>query len=92
MDAPFALTGPDPAYVLAWLRRFGGALWRGKRQGVTWLDDGRVQLVVEYPDIGDLLRALQEIDALQAMVKEDAAEDAAATAAASGSPQRPARP
>ena len=72
MAARFEGSGSDYAFVLVWLRQFGAALSKGHRQRVDALPDGRATLTVEYPSLGHLLEVLQQIDALIAMVAEDA--------------------
>jgi hypothetical protein len=70
-----AATG-DVAYLTGWLRQVGAALLKGERQDVTLLDDGRARIMLEYPSMGELLEAVMHLDALRAMIREDAADQA----------------
>jgi hypothetical protein len=55
----------------AWLVRLGAALQKGQRKNIRVLDDGRAELVIEYANLGDMLKVLIELDALKAIAIED---------------------
>jgi hypothetical protein len=78
------------AYVLGWLSDFGHTLAKGRRQSVDVLADGRTRLVIYYPSLGEVLLAMQEIDALIAMAREhEGATEGDAMAASSRRSLRP---
>lgn len=54
----------------AWLYRL--ALKFTRPRSFEILTDGRARLTIDYPSLGDLMTLLQDIDALVAMVEEDA--------------------
>lgn len=60
--------------VEAWtfMRRVGRALMKATRNDVRILPDGRVRLVVEYPSLGDYGDAAVQLEALRALIQEDA--------------------
>jgi hypothetical protein len=74
-----------------WLREVGLALLKGRRQSIDVLPAGAARVVVEYPSLGALLGALQQLDALMAMVQESAGslEDRSRAARSARSPRRP---
>jgi hypothetical protein len=80
MGATAVVAQDDLAYVARWLRQVGAALLKGERQDVTLLDNGRVRIVTEYPSMGELFDAMTQLDALKAMVTEDAVADQAGPA------------
>jgi hypothetical protein len=57
--------------VHAWLVRLGAALQKGERKNIRVLDNGRAELVIEYANLGDMLKVLIELDALKAIAIED---------------------
>jgi hypothetical protein len=60
------------AHLIEWLKGFGVALLEGERPEVTLLDNGRGRLALENR-LGPLLDIAVGLDALTAMVLEDAA-------------------
>jgi hypothetical protein len=60
------------AHMVDWLIELGVALLEGERRELTILDDGRGLLTLRYR-LGPLLTAVVGLDALRAMVLEDAA-------------------
>jgi hypothetical protein len=60
------------AHVIDWLKELGVALLEGERRELTLLDDGCALLTLRYR-LGPLLTTVVGLDALRAMVLEDAA-------------------
>jgi len=63
--------GRELPFGLEWLRRFGAKTLKGERKDVRVLANGRVEVVIEYPSLGDALAVLADYDDLKAMVRED---------------------
>jgi hypothetical protein len=81
-----APTHNNQAYVMGWLRQFGGAVSVGRWGQVRRLAGGRGSVTWEFPAVAEARLAMGFIDTLAAMTLEDAG------AASEREPERPAAP
>lgn len=57
-------------YHSAWVRAVGTALLKGERKEVRVFEDGRAQMLIEFPSFDDLLLVMKELDALKMLAPE----------------------
>lgn len=54
---------------IEWLIQFGARALKGERKDVRVLPNGRVQVMLEYPSLPDVLAIFEDFDALRAMAR-----------------------